>query len=941
VIGTVWVNVAASAEGLGVATREAAEAAGTGAGEGFKEKVKKATETVGPEIGREQGKGFASAFGELTSSAGGALKQNLSTVGQWVGGMFSGVFAKVGAALPAPLQRALGVVQRGAEQVWGAVSSAASKAWGVASQAAAQAATAIKSTLSRAVSTVWDPVATKGKQAWDKVSQVASGTVGKIKSGLAQLGGPWGQVGQKAGAAFGVIGKAASALGGKLKSIFAKAKSDSDSEAGKTPNAWQRALAKIGEFGRQAGQQLKDALGNVATGAAAALTGALGLALKGGFDRLVTVENASAQMRGLGMASEQVASVMADVKAAVQDTQFSTGEMAQAASQALVAGIKPGEQLNAYMTSLKNTAAAAGAPLSEIQMVFGQIQSAGRATTQDLLQLSSRGIPAFDLLAKSMGVTTAELKDLVSEGKVAPEQVFAALGDSLALMAGEMANTTRGALTNAKSALSRFGEALIQGEFPAVKTAALLFRELMNAAIALVGPIKEAFGLGGESSLNSTLEGMIPKVQAFTEKIKAGGDSVSGLIEKIRGIGGSLGSVAALATPLLGGTLSKIPMIGGAFKALTGPLGMIISAVGLMLTNSSSLRESLGRVASSLAEAFANPAVTGALQTVADVIGQVAGVAGDTLATVLDAIVPVIVDLVPVLASLVSTILPPMADVISLIFTTLGPLIADLIDKLAPIIMQLIESVVPPLITVFEALVPVITSIVEAITPVIDIIVAVLMPVIEAMAAAVGPIFTSLANIIKSALGVVASVIKTIMAVIKGDWGAAWDGIKSVFSNLGELGKNIVQGIVNGIKAFGGMIKDAIVGVAKAALGGIASFLGIKSPSRVFRDKVGRQIGAGLVQGLNDSLPAITDASLAMAAAAIPKIPGIAPGALSFASQTPTGAGAAGNTIGVLDALQGAKLRLVVDDQEFDAWLDARALDQVKDWSKATRRGAR
>jgi phage-related protein len=245
------------------------------------------------------------------------------------------------------------------------------------------------------------------------------------------------------------------------------------------------------------------------------------------------------------------------------------------------------------------------------------------------------------------------------------------------------------------------------------------------------------------------------------------------------------------------------------------------------------------------------------------------------------------------------------------------------------------------LITVFEALVPVITSIVEAITPVIDIIVAVLMPVIEAMAAAVGPIFTSLANIIKSALGVVAAVIKTIMAVIKGDWSAAWDGIKSVFSNLGELGKNIVQGIVNGIKAFGGMIKDAIVGVAKAALGGIASFLGIKSPSRVFRDKVGRQIGAGLVHGLNDSLPAIADASLAMAAAAVPKIPGIAPGALSFAPQASAGAGAAGNTLGLLDALQGAKLRLVVDDQEFDAWLDARALDQVKDWSKATRRGAR
>lgn len=72
--------------------------------------------------------------------------------------------------------------------------------------------------------------------------------------------------------------------------------------------------------------------------------------------------------------------------------------------------------------------------------------------------------------------------------------------------------------------------------------------------------------------------------------------------------------------------------------------------------------------------------------------------------------------------------------------------------------------------------------------------------------------------------------------------------IKNAFGNLGEIGKFIVQGIANGLNPAG--VVQKMKDLASSALGAVKSFLGIKSPSRVMRDQVGKQISAGLGIGI-------------------------------------------------------------------------------------------
>lgn len=71
------------------------------------------------------------------------------------------------------------------------------------------------------------------------------------------------------------------------------------------------------------------------------------------------------------------------------------------------------------------------------------------------------------------------------------------------------------------------------------------------------------------------------------------------------------------------------------------------------------------------------------------------------------------------------------------------------------------------------------------------------------------------------------------------------------------LGRSIVLGIVSGIGAFAGVLISAVARMAEQALAAIKSALGISSPSQVFADEVGLQMGLGVLQGFRKGLTGI------------------------------------------------------------------------------------
>lgn len=76
-------------------------------------------------------------------------------------------------------------------------------------------------------------------------------------------------------------------------------------------------------------------------------------------------------------------------------------------------------------------------------------------------------------------------------------------------------------------------------------------------------------------------------------------------------------------------------------------------------------------------------------------------------------------------------------------------------------------------------------------------------------------------------------------------------GLAAIPGTLGNIGANIIQGLVNGVTGAAGKLIDAVKGAVGNAIEGAKNLLGIHSPSRVFR-KIGQYTMQGAALGVDD-----------------------------------------------------------------------------------------
>ena len=81
--------------------------------------------------------------------------------------------------------------------------------------------------------------------------------------------------------------------------------------------------------------------------------------------------------------------------------------------------------------------------------------------------------------------------------------------------------------------------------------------------------------------------------------------------------------------------------------------------------------------------------------------------------------------------------------------------------------------------------------------------------------------------------------------------------IKNAFTsvNWGSVGMNIIKGIASGLTGAASAIVEAAKSAANKALDAAKSALGIHSPSRVFRDQVGKMMALGMGIGFEKNIP--------------------------------------------------------------------------------------
>ncbi|CAL9528734.1 phage tail tape measure protein [Streptomyces sp. enrichment culture] len=169
----------------------------------------------------------------------------------------------------------------------------------------------------------------------------------------------------------------------------------------------------------------------------------------------------------------------------------------------------------------------------------------------------------------------------------------------------------------------------------------------------------------------------------------------------------------------------------------------------------------------------------------------------------------------------------------------------------------------------------------------------------------VGSAISGMGGILRSAMGRYFQGMKdsavqralSLVSWVRGLPGRISSGIGSLSGLLTGKGRNVVQGLWNGIQSMGGWIRDKIIGWAKSVIPGpVAKALGIASPSKVMRDRIGRWIPAGIVEGIEGGAAAVDRAMSTLVRP--PDAPTFAP-ALAGAYGSPFAARAGGPMVHV------------------------------------------
>ena len=246
----------------------------------------------------------------------------------------------------------------------------------------------------------------------------------------------------------------------------------------------------------------------------------------------------------------------------------------------------------------------------------------------------------------------------------------------------------------------------------------------------------------------------------------------------------------------------------------------------------------------------------------------------DKLIPVLDSLLEKILQILPkALPKLINMVVKTLSQLISTILSNLPQIISVLLDAALQIInavTQQLPVLIPQIIDAILEIIPILIDnlplfiqagieligalalgLVEALPKLIDAIPKLIDKMVTTFSKN-GPkmISTGLKLIVAIAKGLI-QAIPSLLAAIPKILASLVKGFGSSLKSMLTVGKQLVEGIWNGISNATDWILEKIKGFGKSILNGIKKIFGIKSPSRVMRDEIGKNIALGLIEGVD------------------------------------------------------------------------------------------
>ena len=501
---------------------------------------------------------------------------------------------------------------------------------------------------------------------------------------------------------------------------------------------------------------------------------------------------------------------------------------------------------------------------NNLEQIIPRLGKTGMDVLESLSGKIGEAVPQLKVFTDSVGNLADKLQnmstdELMNLGKTVAvlagaAPAFSALGKSAGTCGdilsglGEISGGTVAKLNKMPGDIKKLGGKMKAGAkaLSTAKDAVLIPFEGMEEQISgVLGKITyhvKYYGAGIQNQISKLGAPVTNAVSKFTAPIRKLGSVIGGSFGKVgTQISGYASIIGNAFAPILSSVAGFIPSFisllnfGAVAAVVVAGLGLIYSQFGTQIDQLLLLAQTKGpEIISNLGNG-----ITAALP---GLMGQ-----GATL----------ILGLMNAITANLPALISTGASIIATLVSSLAEQLPQLIPAAASMILTLVEALISNLPQIISSGLDLMMGLAQGIANAIPQVTAKAPVIIGKLAST---IITNLPKIIQTGIQILTQLavglVKGIPTLL-GKIPSMIRQIKNAFTSVdwGSVGVNIIKGIASGLSSAAKSLADAAANAASNALDWVKSKLGIHSPSRVFRDQVGKMMALGMGIGFEKNIP--------------------------------------------------------------------------------------
>lgn len=597
-------------------------------------------------------------------------------------------------------------------------------------------------------------------------------------------------------------------------------------------------------------------IGSVATKAGTALTVGLTTPLialgTAGVKYNAQMEDFEANLTTLLGNADKAKDMLNDLKEMANTTPFETSDLLEATQMMLGFGLAA-DKTQGYLQTLGDISMGNSEKLMSLTRAFSQIGAAGKATMEDINQMIDAGFNPLQIMAETTGKSMADLRDEVSAGEISFEDIAEAM--QIATSEGgryynameKASQTMNGKLSTAMDALKTALGELTQSLLPIVTKVVEKITEWANAFVNLdQGTQETILKIAGVLAVAGPVLSIVGKISS----------GITNLIPLITKVGKAFTS---------GG--SAVKLLSSAFKLLTNPVTIVIAIIGAVIgviiylwNTNEDFRNAIINAWNSICDFFKS--IPGFFQGIWESIKNFFINGWNAIVTFFTETIPQWIQNVItwfqqlpyniglLMGQILGHILNFGLNVWNWVTVELPKIIQGIIDWFAQLpgrIWEWLQNTINNIATWGQETWNTATTWVSN----------TINSIIDWFSKLPGRIWEWLTNAINNVINWGKDLVNKGKEAAQNLVDNIVNTIQNLPSKLAEIGKNLVQGLWNGITSAGNWLKDKISGFANGIIDGFKSTFKIHSPSKVMNKEIGRYLALGLGEGFNDNIKSV------------------------------------------------------------------------------------